>query len=561
MLYANQRKYVEAKAAQSVASSSTVLEDWDETSIVLVEGLSKIFAQFMPIIRVNDEFSEVWSGLLAYLNGLLERQVLNVSNAVFSGITRMLAEFENIEKLGTTSFSKAWHLWQTSNPSSYASAISGTNENQNALVEYLDCLQQLLRLVGQNLALEQAEKIIKELYSTIISSDITAFSGDIDRMTPVQKYVIDRIKTIPTNIPGVIAELIDITARLVVLAFENARQARKTRPTYIALSKSAMELLQSLVIDNVDPTSRETPKMLSKALRALSIPLHLKYQWQPQGKPPSTWEKATTTAIAILGAFTLTLQAPCDPDSCYPNFFEEAVWVSDGIINAEISPSSNLNILDIRKDQEFDIDAFSTVRPLLTAALGHSLLPDAVRRKYTKSIFGGSIIHEPHPDDLPGPGQEPLEGLRSKHIGRVQDLAPSARSKLGYLLLDELFDLAAVHDGSPECIRLAQAAGPYLILRVGITLKAYVLDQPLRGRMPQPLSQKKEMLHILRKFAELNPEPKAIPPVPGVIAGNRNHLHRLYPLILKAMGAAWRDEEMTKALKNVLELVGEDFGV
>lgn len=561
MLSANQRKFVEAKAPQSAESSSTVLDDWNETSIILVEGLSKVIAQFMQIICVNDEFSEMWSASLDYFKGLLQRQVLNVSNAVFSGITRMLAEFENIEKVGMTSFCKAWHLWQASNPGSHASATTGKNGNQDALVAYLDCLQQLLRLVGQNLALEQAEMVIKELHSTIINSDITAYSGDIDRMTPVQKYVIDSIKTIPTNIPGVTGELIDITARLIVLAFENAWQDQKTRPTYIALSKSAMELLRSLVIDNVDPASREAPRMLSKALRALSIPLHLKYQWQPQGKPPSTWEKATTTAVAILRAFTLTLQAPSDPDSCYPNFFEEAVRLSDGIIAAEISSSSNLNIPDIRKDQEFDIDALSTVRSILTTTLGTRLLPDAVRRKYTKSIFGGSIVHEPHPDDLPGPGQEPLEGLRSKHIGRVQDIAPSPRLKLGYLLLDELFDLVAVHDGSGERIRLAQAAAPYLILRVGITLKAYVLDQPLRGRMPQPLSQKKEMLYILRKFAELDPEPKAIPPVPGVTAGNRNHLYRLYPLILKAMSAAWRDEDMTRALKKALELVGEDFGV
>lgn len=561
MLSANQRKYLEVKSIGMTDSSHQLLEDWNETAIIFVEGLSKVFAQFLQTIRINEDFPQIWSGLLNYLKSLLERQALRVSKAVFSGMTRILTEAEDVENVGTASLYKAWHLWQDSNPGTHTNFLTDGNSNQDALVAYLDCLHQLLRLVGPNLALEQARKVIQELNSCVISSNITAYSGDIDRMTPVQKYVIDSLKTIPSVIPGVIPDLIDITARLVTLAFQSEHQDRKVGPTYIALSKSAMDLLLSYVIDHVDPASVESPIMLSKALRALSVPLHLKYQWQLEGKSPSTWEKATATALAILQAFVLAIQAPSSVDSSYTGFFEEAVRISDGIIAADLSSLSNLDLSRIKKDQEFDINAISTVRYLLTAALGSHLIPDATRRKYTKSIFKGSIIHEPHPDDLPVPGHEPLEGLRTKHIGRVQDLPPSPRSKLGYLLLDELFDTVAVHDGSPDRSRLAQAAAPYLVLRVGITLKAYVLDQPLRGRMPQPSSQKKEMLYILGKFVHLDPEPNAIPPVPGIASGNKNHLHRLYPLVLKAMGTAWRDEEMTAALRRVLEVVGEDFGV
>ena len=561
MLSANERKFIEATSPESTGSGTHISEEWNETAILLVEGLSKTFAQFLQVIRANEDFPEMWSGLLHYFRGLLERQVLSVSNAVFLGITRLLVEFEDIEKLGTTSFYKAWYLWQDSNPGSHASVRGGKEGNQDALTAHLDCLQQLLRLVSQDLALEQARRVIEELHLTIISSDIAAYSGDIDRMTPIQKYVIESLKAVPPSIPGVTAELINITARLVTLAFENERQDRREGPTYTALSKSAMDLLQSFVVDHIDPADEEAPKLLSRALQALSVPLHLKYQWHPQGKPPSTWQKATTTAVSILKKFIPAVQVPLGINRSYSGFFEDIVNISDGIVAADFPVSSGLTISDVKEDQEFDISAFSALRNLLTIALGTHLLPDAIRRNYTKSMFRGSIIHEPHPDDLPGPGQEPLEGLRNKHIGRVQDLPPSPRSKLAYLLLDELFNLVAVHDSSPERVRLAQAAAPYLILRVGITLKAYVLDQPLRGRMPQPLSQKKEMLYILRKFVELDPEPRAIPPVPGITAGNKNHLHRLYPLVLKAASAAWRDEETTKALLRVLEVVGEDFGV
>ena len=180
---------------------------------------------------------------------------------------------------------------------------------------------------------------------------------------------------------------------------------------------------------------------------------------------------------------------------------------------------------------------------------------------YAESVFRHSLVHEPHPDDLARPGQELMEGLRSSHIGRVDDLPPSPRSKMSYLLLDELFGLVAVHDGSPERLRLAQAAAPYLILRAGVTLKAYAMDHPLRGLMPQPWSQKKEMLYILRKLIELDSEPKAIPAAPGVTSEHKKHLHRLYGLVVKALKAAWRDETMQEALREVLVTVGDDFGI
>jgi len=235
------------------------------------------------------------------------------------------------------------------------------------------------------------------------------------------------------------------------------------------------------------------------------------------------------------------------------------VNINDSIIAADCDACTNPE--EIPSDRDFDIDAFLSTKKVLVPALGSGSTPDMTRRKFAESIFKYSILHEPNIDDLARPGQELLEGLRSTHIGRVKDLPRSPRSKLGYLLLDELFDLVSVHDGSLERIKLAQAAAPYLILRTGLTLKAYVMDHPLRGRMPQPLSQRKEMFYILRKLIELDSEPKALPAAPGISSEHKKHLHRLYPLIMKASKVTWRDEEMTKALQEVLEAVGDDFGV
>ncbi|KAL8945729.1 MAG: hypothetical protein Q9183_008011, partial [Haloplaca sp. 2 TL-2023] len=154
-----------------------------------------------------------------------------------------------------------------------------------------------------------------------------------------------------------------------------------------------------------------------------------------------------------------------------------------------------------------------------------------------------------------------LDGLGSKHIGRVQDLPPRLRSKMSYVLLDHLFDLVAVHDGSKERVKLAQAAAPYLILRVGLVLKAYICDQPLRGRMPQPLSQKREMHYVLKKIVELESEPKGIPDTTGVQSVHKKHLFLLFGLVTQALKVARRDEEMSERLRGVVEAMGMGFGI
>ena len=114
-----------------------------------------------------------------------------------------------------------------------------------------------------------------------------------------------------------------------------------------------------------------------------------------------------------------------------------------------------------------------------------------------------SLIHQPHPNELPQVNQELLATLYQPRKGRTVDPLPSPRSKMSYVCFDELVSLVSLHDSSEQRIKLAQAAAPYLILRAGLTLRAYIVDQPLRGRMPQPLSQRREMLYIPEGISEV----------------------------------------------------------
>lgn len=560
LLETNEVQHLNAKDSENPEMQGHATRSWNETSIVEIEGISGLFSQWLDNFKGDGTLATMCQELFGRFITILDRHVLSVSNAVFTATTKMLAVVESaepMEDMENPIVDKSWEMWRHGNPALHRDdSERKRNDNQDALIAYLKCLQELLRLTGPRLLLEQTESVIKRLWVCVVKSAATAYSADVDRMTPVQEMVLSCLSSIPTTDTDAIPELANSINGFVTVAYEQESDASGKTQTYVALSKAAMTSLESFVVEHIRRPHIDAIDMVVHACEALSIPIHLKYKWRLEGRGTAPWRKATMTVLVILETAIPIVKASKQD---YPEFWEVAVRISNGIFAAKCNACANPK--EIPDDQDFDIEAFLRIKKLMIPALGSSSIPDSVRRKFAESIFKNSIIHEPHIDDLARPGQELLEGLQSQHIGRVNDLPPSPRSKLSYLLLDELFDIVAVHDGSSERVKLAQAAAPYLILRAGLTLKAYIMEHPLRGLMPQPWSQKKEMFYILRKLIDLDSEPKAIPAAPGISSEHKKHLHRLYPLVMKALKAAWRDEKMTAALQEVLEAVGDDFRI
>ena len=130
-----------------------------------------------------------------------------------------------------------------------------------------------------------------------------------------------------------------------------------------------------------------------------------------------------------------------------------------------------------------------------------------------------------------------------------------------YESVSELIKLCSESDGSTESMKLAQAAAPVLILRLAIPVRAYIADQPLRGRRPQPLSELEELLFCFEAIRDLQCEPNALPlnPTTARWPGEKAHLHYLYPLLVRAIGTAgdrWSGaDEVLTPLQEVLQSI------
>lgn len=528
---------------------------WDDTGVLLVQGLSKTFIQALEVLSRDGNLTYVWDQLIARYTTLLSLRRLTLGHAVFSSLTEVLSVCGDAFRTHRIPLDSTWAVWRDHNPSNYD--LQGVANNHDALVAYLQYIGQFHGLLDEGFNAAQAEAMMANLRLCITQSTPVVYGSDIDEMTTVQSLVLEDLKLIPTSYPEILVQLVSEIAFLVTLAFQLQGDRIQKGKSFVAVSKGAMDVMEGIVKQHVRKMDALVAILLSISLRALSIPIHLKYKRQLEGKGTPTWQKATSTALSSLDA-DLLLRACNGSTTDQQSMWTAITDISNGIAAADTDACDSY--AKISSDQTFDIESLSQLMDIIIPTLGSPSIPDRIGRKYVESLFEHSLIHEPHPDDLARPNQELLDGLRSQHIGRVQELPPKLRSKMSYFLLDHLFDLVAVHDGSTERIKLAQAAAPYLILRAGLVLKAYVCDHPLRGLLPQPLSQKREMHYLLKKLIELNSQPKAFPQTMGVQSEHKKHLFLLFNLVTKALKVAWRDEEMSAALRGVLEAVGSDFG-
>jgi hypothetical protein len=533
-------------------------EGWNETTKTVLQTIGALYTAYMERLEPV-QFGDTWSELLEYLQQYFTCNSHTLGLSVFKTITGVLSHIEDVEALGMAPLLKTANIWK-----SYfdhrAMWTAGQDGNQDAFVAYADAFQPIYRLAGRSID-QQLPGMFANLEACVVDSDQVAYSSDTDHMTPLQTRIVECLSLIKTEDSDLPSPLIHLLGRLVTLPYVMlAKDPTKRGPTFVALAKASMTLLEDITIRHINEKKIFEDGSFLVALQSLAKPVHEKYSWQREGKPPTLWQKATTTAIAILTPALPMLNAHIEVDSSLKETWTTVVNLIHDVTRAQIASADNVPT-SLASDEASDIKAFKQLRDLITISLGSASIPDALRRTYTRNLFAISLIHTPLPGELPDLANAPLDDLYKIRYGQTAVLETTWRIDMGYTCLNELFDLVKVHDGSSPRIKLAQAASPYLIVRAALPLKTYIADHPIRGRMPMPELQRHELILVLKELAKLESEPQAIPDAPGVRSKHRKHLHRLYPLLNKASRVARQDAEVFEHIVHLMDLVGEEFGL
>jgi hypothetical protein len=558
MIEANLNVQLSLRSSERTSNSESI-SSWTDTTRVILKAITSLFTAYMDIITSPADFGNAWSTILKFFELYYTCHSHSLGASIFTAITGVLCKIHDPEKIGVPALLQTASLWRKYFDHRGLWRDEGESA-QEAFVTYAQAFKEIYRLSSDFIEADDVLAMMTNLEQSILLSEKIAYSSDVDYMTSLQTQVIECVTLVRSNIKGAPPFLIKLLSRLVALPFaKKSTDSNQKGPTFVALSKAAMTLLQSLAVKHISQEDVFTSGALDFALASLAKPIQEKYIWQLEGKAPATWQKATSTALAILEPALPQARNFSLSKDLTKAIWDQVINIGSGISAAAISSASPTTSFE--KDETFDITSLTRFRDMITPSLGSPSIPDITRRTYTLTLFTNSLIHATEPGEIPPPGTGPLTDLYKIRYGRTSDPAPALRSRMAYFCLSELVALVALHDSSTECVKLAQAAAPYLILRATLPLKAFIADQPLRGRMPQPDSQRRELLFVLREMGKLECEPKAIPDVEGVSAPMKKHLIRLFPLLCRAVRVAGRDGEVLGELVGLVEGVGKEFGL
>ncbi|SPJ75835.1 related to MON2 Peripheral membrane protein with a role in endocytosis and vacuole integrity [Fusarium torulosum] len=560
--------------------------EWTETAVVVLNGISSLLANYLDILTVHPSFNQLWQELLTHFTSLLDFEVLGINTAIFKALAHILSGTNDEGKsvFSETAIDVAWDLWARGVPTSKP-INDKAEDNQSCLIAYVSALTEIYRLVQEVLEVKRVGRILNLLRKTLDEASVGSYVQDIEYMTPLQAHILEAVQMIRTDIEGVPSAMIAQVADFVILPFVQADLSKPgPKRTYIALSKASMKTLEKLILEHSSDFDIYCSDSFYEALKALCKPITLKYGFCTVTKSTQPWRLATSTALSILEATLSQITTLELPAGVTQNIWTTIVAIVDGIVSADcgIAPPNP----DFADDESFDIESFHKLRELIIPSIGAAAISEKVRKAYAESLFRTSVIHAPSHDEesiINGTHEKGLSALYAPRAGRTVSVTPTKRVHTAYVVCEVLFTLVAAKDEptiviqpptpkfpdpkqsrlaeSPVVLhaRIASTAAPFLILRCALTLRAYIADQPLRGKMPQPLSQRKELLWILRKLVDLKSDKSAIPELSNIESEGRKHLLRLYPLIVRASGVAG-DEKVGSLLREALEVVGDELG-
>ncbi|CCC09798.1 unnamed protein product [Sordaria macrospora k-hell] len=614
----------ELRAVHKSPAKANDREGWTDTANVVIRGVSGLFASYLQVLLGHEDFAITWQQLLRHFANMLDVQILDINASVYSAVREILRSCaEHVKpRLEKASLDLTWDLWSRGIPVPEDGKDDKSSDNQKCLLVWVEALLELYGLIKDDFGVERIRRMLTLLRDAMQHATPGAYASDTEYVTPLQGRILQVFCTVQTDVPGVPSAMITQIAEFVSLAFaqENPDKPASEKRTYVAMSKESMSILQSLVIKHAAETDIYETGAFATALAALAKPIILKYKFRIVTKSSQPWREATKTVLAVLEATLPHIRAIDKARSTVQEIWQIIVSIANGIISADcsIAPTG----MDIMDDQKFDISSFHKLRELIIPALGAEVILDKTRKAYAEGLFRTSIIHAPAPAEAliiygsedhdhdhdnanstaNGNGNDTvvdLDLLYKQRRGRTIDPPPTQRSAMAEVCLDELFALVAIQEEEEEeentntntpkpdsasadsqsqsqdnttitkpesthplHVHLALTAAPYLILRCALSIRSYVADQPLRGRMLQPLSQRKELYRILRGLVDLRSEPDAIPDTPNVDSETKKHLLRLYPLLVSMVKVAGTcgDDRVLKMVGEALDVVGRELG-
>ncbi|KAL0093822.1 hypothetical protein F4703DRAFT_1831802 [Phycomyces blakesleeanus] len=432
-------------------SRDTADKQWDETKVLVLTGISKIFRDFFEKLQALDNFKQAWSLLLAHLEDSCLRSSQEVSLASiksFKNIVTLPPDDKNFDKSIVSLWRSAWRSWEiigngimmvpstaeedneetqensyrstldsellplTLSLSSSSAAQISDDFTQDTLTAYIRMFVDLYRVIAPGFSLEDIGSLLGVLRNMLVYSTSPQYRPDIDNLSPLQEGVLEVIQTLDMTVPGVPPlVLMDISEYMTLAFLSPPDDAQKTKGgyippsqrkfstvTYIALNKKCSTMVAHLFKAHVNNKALYTEGVFERIIGAFGLPMKLKYDCPPSHKhgddKTPLWKSAT---LGLLDVLEVGLEKLRDikevPIERFVGVWRALVDIFEGSLLSPSTPPSSMTIEELDVDEHFDISVLSVIQNDVVVYMGEPRVPIEVIQKLVNVIRESSRLY------------------------------------------------------------------------------------------------------------------------------------------------------------------------
>jgi hypothetical protein len=503
-------------------SRNTAAKQWDETRIMALGGVSKVFASFHRVLMTLDQFASRWSELLQHIQiagGQASEEVSKAAILALQEICRSPTEIElatPVEGGGACSvppacmpelWASAWQVWLC-----MAKEVIDREPRPSVshLALFVECFPLLYKHIKSFFAESDATRMLAAIRDIADLQHHEALSSST--MTTVQDHTIqavlsllpnDRAEPAHTLVPMVLKELA-IYASLGCdpppppppLA-EGAKRKKPRTGACVPMALAAMDKLSLLYTRYCDLPEVVSGQVVLVILDVLKVPMSRKYLCPLL----SLWRRGVHTFVSIVtaavrGGELHASLASTDPAaaSIAKALCGHIVAVLDSALFSEVQQPAELSAEEREADAALDVELVHLIRDVLlpagaaeSSSGGESSVPQT---EYTESLYGLLQRGTMNTQDHGGPE------------------SPTRRSTFARMSFQTLLDKALASSGGEPGETLG-ASMEALLATSRNTLGRYVEDD--EGTTPLPKERTNDAVFVLEAISPMiTPERKML---------------------------------------------------
>lgn len=517
-------------------SRNTAQKQWDETLVLALGGIVKVFKSFINTLYELPDFEKSWCVLLEHL----ESFILSGSREVSGTTIQLLHDFllTNGEKLPRPLWEASMVMWEK-----LVTVLTRNPENGKTLTILAETICDLFLRLRSRFSSSDIIRVIRMVRL------LALFQTEIDQeLSPMQKSVMKLYSNIsPLSeeaIPTVFFNLLIFVAAAIGYPYkpplpdqQDPEQLNSSgllftpSLSYHCLADSALARIVELYKIIPQPISALIFEDLAKVIGAVMMTKYQTYLLP-------LWKSAVPAFISIVSTGLPALnrsEIVKDRTRLIIIWTDVADTLEDFLLHdrttlPKLSPDA------LKEDEELDV-----------------VLADCIAQNMLSGAAHAELLHE-----------RLLDILRS---GTLQVTAN--REFFAQACYKNLFYLCSrggEQDDAHSChLVIARLAAPLLLLRCKEVLQAFVTDDRQTGQCPLPRCRLAEISFLLQELynLELHPALEVLPEqtsqITSKMTGTKRHLLHLFPLLCDCITT--REESIKERLKAIFHEMAKSLGL